>query len=159
MYIPRFRRDVAIWLLISMVFTTIHAYDRNVNQSAYISRAATSAELNNSLAYQNKLSQRLTAKSSVLSASFDSSHSLNWASHNNPLGVSVMPPVVNQGLCGACWAFVAAAAVDASVFIKTNRRVQVSVQELLDCDRMVNKGCLGGDPSNAFRYIVSNGIA
>lgn len=87
------------------------------------------------------------------------SSSLNWATNNNPLGFPVLSPVRNQGLCGACWAFVAVEAVEASIRIKMKRNLMLSPQELLDCDRRSNKGCLGGDPSSAFRYIVSNGLS
>jgi hypothetical protein len=83
---------------------------------------------------------------------------LNWASNNNPVGYPVVSPIHNQGLCGACWAFVTVEAVEASIHIKTNRKVHLSVQELIDCDKKSNKGCNGGDPNSAFRYIVNSGV-
>jgi C1A family cysteine protease len=85
--------------------------------------------------------------------------SLNWANTNNPLGIPVLSPIRNQGLCGACWAFVAVGAVEASIRIKMRRKFVLSPQELLDCDRRSNKGCSGGDPASAFRYIISNGLS
>jgi len=84
---------------------------------------------------------------------------LNWASTDNPIGEVALSRVKNQGLCGACWAFVAVAAVEACVYIKTRRRVTLSVQQLVDCDRRTNKGCNGGDPFSAFNYIVTSGIS
>lgn len=50
------------------------------------------------------------------SASEFSSH-INWATNLNPIGQNVLPPVKNQGECGACWAFAAAETTTASIRI------------------------------------------
>lgn len=86
--------------------------------------------------------------------------SLNWASPNNRLGASIVPPVRNQGVCGACWAFVAVAAVEASVRLcaHTSMALPLSAQELIDCDTAFNRGCLGGNPLYAFEYTMVMGL-
>ena len=86
--------------------------------------------------------------------------SLNWGSSMNPTGSSILPPVRNQGLCGACWAFTAVANTEASVRIATGRQaVHLSTQELLDCDRFYDRGCDGGNPMFAMAYITINGLS
>lgn len=36
----------------------------------------------------------------------------------------------------------------------SDRSVLLSVQELIDCDVEYDKGCSGGNPINAFRYVI-----
>ena len=71
-----------------------------------------------------------------------------------------MPPIRNQGTCGACWSFVAVAAVEASVHLNTNHDapLPLSAQELIDCDTTFNRGCLGGNPLYAFEYTMVEGL-
>ena len=88
--------------------------------------------------------------------------SINWADPTgNPTHSSVVSPVGNQGMCGACWAFTAVYATEASVRL-AGESVSLSVQELVDCDRnntagvnlpprAANNGCSGGNPIRAFR--------
>ena len=37
--------------------------------------------------------------------------------------------------------------------------VPLSAQQLLDCDTRWDRGCEGGNPSNAFEYITQHGLA
>jgi hypothetical protein len=84
---------------------------------------------------------------------------LNWASEDNPSGKPVTPPIQNQGLCGACWAFAAVAGTEAAIHIATHvTPVHLSTQELIDCDRFYDQGCAGGNPMFAFAYIAINGL-
>jgi hypothetical protein len=88
---------------------------------------------------------------------------INWADRTkNPKGRSVVSSVGNQGVCGACWAYTAVYATEASARI-AGHDVSLSVQELLNCDRngtlgmnippaMTNNGCSGGNPIRAFRF-------
>lgn len=94
----------------------------------------------------------------------------NWDSDDNSLGHPVYAstrsdgsicrlesPIINQGLCGSCWAFAASGAVAASVMINTGVGVRLSAQELLDCDRSYNRGCNGGSPAVALAYTLEAG--
>ncbi|XP_061377341.1 uncharacterized protein LOC133319187 [Danaus plexippus] len=68
----------------------------------------------------------------------------------------VVSSVKNQRHCGSCWAFSAAANVESIHAIKTGKLIDVSEQQLLDCDKN-DSGCSGGLPWNAMRYFVANG--
>ena len=87
------------------------------------------------------------------------SGSLNWATDHNPQGVSVVAGPRNQGMCGACWAFVAAGSAEGAVGISTGRPVTLSVQELIDCSTEFNRGCNGGNPMFAYDYIREYGLS
>ncbi len=74
-------------------------------------------------------------------------HGQNWVS-----------PVVNQGLCGSCWAFAAAGATEAMVNLYFNQllNLDLSEQDLLSCSGAGS--CSGGYPSTALNYITNTGI-
>merc|ERR1712004_112297 len=69
-----------------------------------------------------------------------------------PLGLvdwrSSMPPIKDQGHCGACWAF---AAIDVVDFEAAGSH---SEQQLVDCS---GQGCGGGNPFSALTYLQGPG--
>jgi KDEL-tailed cysteine endopeptidase len=85
--------------------------------------------------------------------------SIDWRNRTCQ-GHQCLGPVRNQGRCGACWAFAATAAIESQLAIRPrgNMIVQLSQQELVDCDQ-TSRGCRGGLARNAFNYVTQNGIA
>jgi len=65
-------------------------------------------------------------------------------------------PVKDQGICGDCWAFSAVEGVESALFMSTGKLVGLSEQQVTSCDT-VDLGCHGGDPANAFEYIMEAG--
>jgi cathepsin L len=63
--------------------------------------------------------------------------------------------VKDDGNCGACWAHSAIAAIEGANFIKSNELLELSTQQLIDCDPY-DYGCDGGFMANAFEYAQTN---
>ena len=70
-------------------------------------------------------------------------------------------PVKDQAICGSCWSFGAAGAVEGAHFIKTGQLLRLSQQQQIDCSwGFGNAGCfMGGEHWRAFKYMIKHGIA
>ncbi|XP_059104803.1 cathepsin W [Peromyscus eremicus] len=68
---------------------------------------------------------------------------------------NIISSIKNQKNCGCCWAIAAADNIEALWRIKHHQFVEVSVQELLDCDRCGN-GCKGGFVWDAYVTVLNN---
>lgn len=65
----------------------------------------------------------------------------------------------NQGACGACWAFAATATCE-SWALFNSKSYDLSEQQLVDCSGSYgNKGCNGGWPASALKYIIDKGLS
>lgn len=66
--------------------------------------------------------------------------------------------VINQGACGACWAFCSVAALEGQHKRRTGKLVKLSEQQLIDCSTITgNKKCAGGQMCRAYEYAVGAG--
>lgn len=85
------------------------------------------------------------------------SHDTN--SHTNIPGQDEAYRVIirDQGRCGGCWAFAAIASLEKFYFDKFGTRIELSQQELIDCDGY-SMGCAGGSSERAFYYVTVFGI-
>ena len=62
-------------------------------------------------------------------------------------------PVKDQGQCGSCWTFAAAATLESSIYIRRNVLTDISEQAILDCSGAGS--CNGGWYGNVFNYYTS----
>ncbi|ABI35734.1 cathepsin [Ectropis obliqua nucleopolyhedrovirus] len=64
--------------------------------------------------------------------------------------------IKNQGVCGACWAFATLASIESQYAIKHNVQINLSEQQMIDCD-YVDMGCDGGLLHTAFEQMIEMG--
>ncbi|KAG8200213.1 hypothetical protein JTE90_024992 [Oedothorax gibbosus] len=78
--------------------------------------------------------------------------SLDWRLYG------AVTPVKDQAVCGSCWSFGTTGTIEGAHFLKTNKLVRLSQQQLIDCSwRYQNNGCDGGEDFRAYAYIMAAG--
>jgi len=82
----------------------------------------------------------------------DIPESFDWADK------AAVTPVKDQASCGSCWAFSAVANLESQYAIKTGTQIDLSEQQIVDCDTQ-SAGCNGGWMNNAFEYVKAHGLA
>lgn len=65
--------------------------------------------------------------------------------------------VKDQKLCGSCFIFAVIAAIESHLFLKTEKLLDLSVQEVVDCGSKFQGGCEGGMASLVFNYVNLKG--
>ena len=77
---------------------------------------------------------------------------INWVEHG-----AVSSVKHDYSSCSSSWAHAAIDAIEGDVFLKTGKAVELSAQQILDCDD-ASWGCHGGLFTNAFEYGIDNKI-
>ncbi|EAR95815.1 papain family cysteine protease (macronuclear) [Tetrahymena thermophila SB210] len=67
----------------------------------------------------------------------------------------LVAPVQKQGGCGSCWAFSTVIALEGAYAKQTGNVIKFSEQNLIDCCRIENNGCNGGDPEPALDCVMN----
>ena len=67
-----------------------------------------------------------------------------------------MTPVKDQGNCGSCWAFATTAEIQGQYKIKYKKNMDVSEQQVVDCNTF-DYGCDGGWYAS-YNYLIPVGL-
>ena len=83
----------------------------------------------------------------------DMPKSVDWRS------TGAVTKIKDQGTCGSCYAFSAVSSIEGAYFRATNKSLELSVEQVVDCsDSYNNQGCGGGLPDWVFEYVWDNGL-
>uniref|UniRef100_A0ACD5UUY7 Uncharacterized protein n=1 Tax=Avena sativa TaxID=4498 RepID=A0ACD5UUY7_AVESA len=93
------------------------------------------------------------SRSSILDLNASAPQNFDWRDHG------AVTPAKNQGGCGCCWAFATVATVEGLNKIKGGQLLDLSEQELLDCDVADQNGCKSGYIEEALKWIQNKGGA
>ena len=77
---------------------------------------------------------------------------INWVEHG-----AVSKVKHDYASCSSSWAHTAIDTIEGDWFLKTGKVIELSPQQILDCDH-ASWGCHGGLFTNAFEYAIDNAI-
>lgn len=114
------------------------------------------------MSYEEKKVKRMGVKMPAKSRP-KRSNLLRQKRDNTALPASVdyrpkMSPIKNQNDCGSCWAFACNAVLEYQINVNRNVSIQLSEQELIDCNTDGMDCNSGGWPTYAYDYIIHNGL-
>jgi len=98
-------------------------------------------------------------------AALDPSRTMKYVAPSQPIDYpttydwndyGVITPVYDQGTCGSCWDFSATENMESMWAIAGHNLTSLSMQQVLDCDRL-SLHCDGGDPPSAYLYAMEVG--
>ena len=84
--------------------------------------------------------------------------SVDWRSADPP----ILTAIKDQGYCGSCWAFGTTETLEAHYALTTDKRIELSPQQLVSCvppvtiDNATMQGCDGMFPSHAMEYLIQS---
>ena len=130
-----------------MLTFNAEAIDQEITTSANVAATINQSITDSLAALKAKVDAAATGAHRFLAAS---PISWDWRTQG------AVTAVKNQGSCGSCWAFVAAANLEGLYYIKNKVLNIFSEQQMLDCDNR-NSGCNGGNVSVALTYIKNVG--
>ncbi|UKK01366.2 cysteine protease precursor TacP [Theileria orientalis] len=102
--------------------------------------------------FLKKLSLAKGFTSPITSLDGITGESIDWRKAN---GVT---KVKDQGMCGSCWAFASVGSVESLYKIHTDKLLDLSEQELVNCESK-SHGCQGGFGDTALEYVKNKGIS
>jgi len=121
-----------------------HSFTLGMNQFGDLTNAEFQAK------YLTKMNASRTGDKFDLTATANPS-SVDWRTKG------YVTPIKDQGQCGSCWSFSAAAGIEGAHFKATGNLVSFSEQNLVDCSTAEgNQGCNGGLMDYAFTYVIKN---
>jgi len=122
----------------------------NIDINDLIRAQTPSGSLKEALDTQQALRASQNCSETLMSTSMPTS--IDWRTRG------AIGPIRNQGNCGCCWAFSAVSNIESSYFLKYGVLLNLSEQQLLDCN-FLSKGCNGGIMQQAYDYLMkySNG--
>jgi len=129
----------------------LNALDDEVTLGASMFADLTSEEFQSQY-LRAKPSTRDESKTEYLTVK-DAPASLDWRKNG------AVTSVKNQGMCGSCWAFSAAGALEGAYYLSQKKTDSLSVQQISDCCKEDgSQGCNGGEMTGAFKYVAKNGV-
>ena len=150
-------------LIVTAFSTTVNSEDNNIgNQNFYETKTHDNCgcAVTNENRYKFGLMKEISKptnldKASMKPTSIDTPDYFNWMDYE---GQDWTTPAKSQGTCGSCAIFSALGALESIINIregKANLNIALSEQYVLSCIPFAGN-CIGGNPYNAFYYIMCN---